>query len=102
MKNTLYVSALLALFLTACSDITLNEIDTNPNVISDAPLNTTLPAAQMTVFQRVVGSISIVSGYASEQTNFTGINTSTKFQLANAASNHWGQMDSVVSKTAAT
>ncbi len=86
MKNTLYVSALLALFLTACSDITLNEIDTNPNVISDAPLNTTLPAAQMTVFQRVVGSISIVSGYASEQTNFTGINSSTKFQLANAAS----------------
>lgn len=69
----------------ACSDETLNEIDTNPNIITDAPLNTVLPAAQMIVFQRVVGSLSIISGYAAEQTNFTGVNTATKLQVGGAA-----------------
>lgn len=85
MKKTLYISALVSLFITACSDETLNEIDTNPNIISVAPLNTILPAAQMMVFQRVVGSISIISGYASEHTNFTGVNTATKLQIGGAA-----------------
>ncbi|GAB2605752.1 hypothetical protein GCM10027190_61650 [Spirosoma areae] len=76
---------LLAVCMTACSDKTLNEIDTNPNIITDAPLNTILPASQMLVFQRVVGPLSIQSGYPSEQTNFTGINTATKFQVGGAA-----------------
>ncbi|NBB21878.1 SusD/RagB family nutrient-binding outer membrane lipoprotein [Runella sp. CRIBMP] len=85
MKKTLYFSAFLSLILSACSDEKLNEIDTNPNIISDAPLNTILPAAQMMVFQRVVGSISIISGYASEHTNFTGVNTATKLQIGGAS-----------------
>jgi hypothetical protein len=86
MKKTLFVLGLLSLLATACSEDTLNQIDTNPNVITDAPLPTLLPAAQMTVFQRVVGPTSIVSGYASEQTNFTGVNTATKLQVGGAAS----------------
>lgn len=85
MKKTLYFSAFLSLILSACSNEKLNEIDTNPNIISDAPLNTILPAAQMMVFQRVVGSISIISGYASEHTNFTGVNTATKLQIGGAS-----------------
>ncbi|GAB3992602.1 SusD/RagB family nutrient-binding outer membrane lipoprotein [Spirosoma daeguense] len=80
MKKTLFI-LMLASLATACSDATLNEIDTNPNIIGNAPLNTLLPATQMTVFQQVVPAVSILSGYISEQTNFTGVNTATKFQL---------------------
>jgi hypothetical protein len=85
MKKIFYFSFTLLLFFSSCSDETLNEIDTNPNIISNAPLNTILPASQMMVFQRVVGSISIVSGYASEHTNFSGINTATKLQIGGAS-----------------
>ena len=85
MKKSIYISAFIALFAMACSDETLNEIDTNPNIISDAPLNTYLPAAQTLVVQRVVGSLVIVSGHATEHTNFTGINTATRFQIGGAA-----------------
>ncbi|WP_028665087.1 SusD/RagB family nutrient-binding outer membrane lipoprotein [Runella zeae] len=81
MKKTLYFATILALVSTACSDSILNKIDTNPNIISDAPLNTLLPAAQMTTFQRVVSPVSILSGYTSEHTNFTGVNTATKLQV---------------------
>jgi|GEM_PF-3355317 len=95
MKKIICISFALALLSTACSDKTLNDIDTNPNVISDAPLNTILPAAEMVVVQRVVGSISILSGYAAEHTNSTGLNTATKLLLGGAATfnvsggNHW-------------
>ncbi len=89
MKKTLYIGMLLALFSTACSDQTLNEIDTNPNVITDAPLNTILPAAQTTVLQQVVGNLSIISGYAAEHTNFTGVNTATKLEIGRTGSNSW-------------
>lgn len=85
MKRTVYITGLIALLTTACSEQTLNEIDTNPNLITDAPLNTILPAAQMKVFQQVVGPTVIISGYASEHTNFTGVNTSTRFQVGSAA-----------------
>lgn len=87
MKKLKYIVILLALFSASCSKEKLDEIDTNPNIISDAPLNTLLPAAQMTVAQRVVGSLSIVSGYASEHTNFTGINTATNLQVSGG--NQW-------------
>jgi hypothetical protein len=87
MKKLKYIVILLALFSASCSREKLDEIDTNPNIISDAPLNTLLPAAQMTVAQRVVGSLSIVSGYASEHTNFTGINTAVqKYDFLKTAS----------------
>ena len=49
----------------------------------------------MTVFQRVVGSISILSGYAAEHTNFTGLSTATRVQISGASSfavsggTHW-------------
>lgn len=86
MKTIKYITIILALFSAACSKEALNEIDTNPNIISDAPLSALLPAAQMTVVQRVVGSLSIVSGYASEHTNFTGINTATNLQVGTASS----------------
>jgi hypothetical protein len=86
MKRYIYlISFGLILTLNSCSDKILDEIDTNPNVTQNAPLNTLLPAAQMTVFQRVVGSISIISGYASEHTNFTGLVTDSKSQLASAS-----------------
>jgi hypothetical protein len=85
MKKSIYISAFIALFGISCSDETLNEIDTNPNIIVDAPINTYLPAAQTLVVQRVIGSLAIVSGYAVENTNFTGINTATSFQVGGAA-----------------
>ena len=85
MKKIRNISIVMVLFLVSCSKEKLNEIDTNPNIIIDAPLNTLLPAAQMTVIQRVVGSISIVSGYAAEHTNFTGVNTATNLQIGRAA-----------------
>ncbi|MEI7584814.1 SusD/RagB family nutrient-binding outer membrane lipoprotein [Runella sp.] len=85
MKKSLYISAFIALFAMACSDETLNKIDTNPNIIADAPLNTYLPAAQTLVVQRVIGSLVILSGHAVETTNFTGINTATRFQVGDAA-----------------
>ncbi len=89
MKKIICISFALALLSTACSEKTLNDIDTNPNVISDAPLNTILPAAEMVVVQRVVSSISILSGYAAEHTNFTGLNTATKLQIGGASGNRW-------------
>lgn len=95
MKKSIYIIALFTFLASACSDEILNEIDTNPNIIADAPLNTYLPAAQTLVIQRVVGSLAIVSGYVVETTNFTGINTATRFQVGGAADlgvgggNHW-------------
>jgi hypothetical protein len=94
MKNIKYI-ILVSLIFFSCSEKILNEIDTNPNVTINAPLNTLLPAAQMTVFQRVVGSISILSGYAAEHTNFTGLSTATRIQISGASSfavsggTHW-------------
>ena len=85
MKKSIYISVFIALFTIACSDKTLNEIDSNPNIIADAPLNTYLPAAQTLVVQRVVGSLVIVSGHITEHTNFTGVNTATRFQVGDAA-----------------
>jgi hypothetical protein len=86
MKKYIYIIAFgLISTLFSCSDKTLDEIDTNPNITQDAPLSTLLPAAQMTVFQRVVGSISIISGYASEHTNFTGLTTDSKSQVASGS-----------------
>ncbi len=82
MKNIKYIVIVSTFFLLSCSKDTLNEIDTNPNIITDAPLNTILPAAQMTVVQRVVGNLAMVSGYTSEHTNFTGINTATNLHIS--------------------
>ncbi len=87
MKKIQNITVIIFLFLASCSKDTLNEIDTNPNIITDAPLNTLLPAAQMTVAQRVVASLSATSGYISEHTNFTGINTATNLRVDGG--NHW-------------
>ena len=87
MKKIKNIAIVIFLFLASCSKEKLNEIDTNPNIISDAPLNTLLPAAQMTVVQRVAASISNLSGFAAEHTNFTGINTATNLHISGGT--HW-------------
>ncbi|WP_428666978.1 SusD/RagB family nutrient-binding outer membrane lipoprotein [Runella sp.] len=81
MKKIIYLWVLAAFLFVGCSEQTLNEIDTNPNIITNAPLNTILPAAEMTVVQRIVGNSSITSGYIAEHTNYTGVNTATKQQV---------------------
>ena len=47
MKKIRNISIVMVLFLVSCSKEKLNEIDTNPNIIIDAPLNTLLPAAHI-------------------------------------------------------
>lgn len=74
MKKNVLILGLLTVFSLSCSDRILNEIDKNPNVLSDAPLNTLLPAAQMVVAQQVAGSAAAIgSGYMAEHTTLTGV-----------------------------
>lgn len=52
------LTALLLLGTVSCSEKTLNEIDANPNQLSDAPLSTLLPQATITTLFQVSGSIT--------------------------------------------
>ena len=89
MKKIIYSCYISLLLFSACSKETLDKIDTNPNVITDAPLNTILPPTEMLVVQSVMRSLTVNSGFITEHTNFTGINTSTQFQVGSASEGNW-------------
>ncbi|MCY7351416.1 MAG: SusD/RagB family nutrient-binding outer membrane lipoprotein [Cytophagaceae bacterium] len=55
---TRLLAALLLLGLSSCSEKILNEIDTNPNQLNDAPLSTLLPQATVTTLFQTSGSIT--------------------------------------------
>lgn len=84
-----YIAILIALGLTgvfyACSDEVLDEIDTNPNLVSEVTLNTLLPQVVLSYNQEVVGgSGAILAGYAAEVTAYTlGNNPYSAFNLFN-------------------
>ena len=69
----------------ACSDTTLDDIDTNPNLVSEVTLNTLLPQVVLSYNQEVLGgSGAILAGYAAEVTAYTlGNNPYSAFNLFN-------------------
>ncbi|GAB3280254.1 hypothetical protein GCM10027347_55350 [Larkinella harenae] len=69
----------------SCSESIMNEIDSNPNQVNDAPLNTRLPQATMGYVKAVAGSSSnrLTSYYIEHHTNVLGMggiyNTMTSY-----------------------
>ncbi len=69
----------------ACSEATLDEIDTNPNLVSEVTLNTLLPQVVLSYNQEIVGgSGALLAGYAAEVTAYSlGNNPYSAFNLFN-------------------
>ncbi|MBU2904341.1 SusD/RagB family nutrient-binding outer membrane lipoprotein [Arenibacter algicola] len=88
MKKIIYIT--LAVFLVgvsfSCSEDTLTEIDTNPNIVNDAPLNSLLPQLIIAYSNEIVGAAAAVqAGSISEQTSgVLGFNSYTDLEGASA------------------
>jgi len=79
----LFTALLISFLLTACSDEILNEIDTNPNQLTDAPLNTLLPSALMTTVYQVAGSSAAIgSSSMAELTALTGVTSRIQGEIS--------------------
>ncbi len=66
----LQILIILTLFVTAsCSDAVLNEIDTNPNQVNNAPLKTILPQVQVSYVTEVAGGGTALSAYYLSEAN---------------------------------
>ncbi|MBA4302291.1 MAG: hypothetical protein C0433_19635 [Cyclobacterium sp.] len=72
MKNiTKYILIFWVAIAFSCSDSIMDEIDTNPNVFSDAPLNTLLPNVITRYTTEVAGGATArTARFLSEQTTF--------------------------------
>ncbi len=72
MKKVIKVIWIVCLICTfSCSDSIMNEIDSNPNVFSDAPLNTLLPNVITRYTVEIAGGATArTSRFLSEQTTF--------------------------------
>ncbi len=71
MKKLTIYSVLLVVALSACTDDILNDIDTNPNQVNDAPLSTLLPQLQVSYVTEVAGGGTARSTYyLSEQNTY--------------------------------
>lgn len=71
MKKILLFSFLILIGISSCTDKILDEIDTNPNRVNDAPLKTLLPQVEVSLVTRVFGSdAAIQTYYATEQNTF--------------------------------
>lgn len=72
MKNLIkYILFICLLVSAACSDRIMDDIDTNPNVFSDAPLNTLLPNVITRYTVAVAGGTTAQTArFLSEQTTF--------------------------------
>ena len=72
MKNiTKYILFFGVVISISCSDSIMNEIDTNPNVYSDAPLNTLLPNVITRYAVEIAGGTTArTARFLSEQTTF--------------------------------
>lgn len=71
MKNkVIYILSLLLVFVS-CTDKILDEIDSNPNRVNDAPLKTLLPQVEVSLVTEVYGGgAGINTYYATEQNTF--------------------------------
>lgn len=71
MKKILLFSFLILIGISSCTDKILDEIDTNPNRVNDAPLKTLLPQVEVSLVTRIFGSdAAIQTYYATEQNTF--------------------------------
>jgi len=91
MKNIkIYIAILFTIVVVvSCSDETLNEIDTNKNIVTDAPLSSLLPQVIISYSNEILGSgSSIKAGIMSEQTTAVlGVNGYNNFE--NEGSTSW-------------
>ncbi|WP_422080766.1 SusD/RagB family nutrient-binding outer membrane lipoprotein [Ulvibacterium sp.] len=85
IKRYTFALFLVGLFLS-CSEDTLTEIDTNPNIVNDAPLNSLLPQVIIAYSNEIVGAeAAIQSGFMSEQTSgVLGFNTFNDLEAPSA------------------
>lgn len=89
-KSRLHIYVLLIFgLMMSCSDEILNDIDTNPNVVTDAPLSSLLPQVIISYSHEILGSgSSVKAGIMSEQTTAVlGVNGYDNFE--NAGSSSW-------------
>ncbi len=71
MKKILLYSFLILIGISSCTDKILDEIDTNPNRVNDAPLKTLLPQVEVSLVTEVYGgSAGVNTFYATEQNTF--------------------------------
>lgn len=75
MKN-IAIASLLIVFLSSCSEMELNKIDTNPNAPTDVPLKQLLPQVTMNTVYAIAGGYTAkgVSTYV-EHTTSVRLNT---------------------------
>lgn len=78
MKSNKYILTTLfsvLLVFSSCTDKIMDEIDSNPNQVNDAPLNSLLPQAMMSYIYEVAGGSSArVTSYMAElHTNVLGM-----------------------------
>ncbi|RKN83453.1 SusD/RagB family nutrient-binding outer membrane lipoprotein [Ulvibacterium marinum] len=85
IKRFTLVIFLIGLF-SSCSEDTLTEIDTNPNVVNDAPLNSLLPQLIISYSNEIVGREGAIhAGFMSEQTSgVLGFNSYTDLERSSA------------------
>ena len=70
----------------SCSEDTLTEIDTNPNVVNDAPLSSLLPQLVIAYSNEIIGAgAAVQAGFMSEQTSgVLGFNSYTDLESTSA------------------
>lgn len=85
IKRFTYVIILVSLIFS-CSEDSLTEIDTNPNVVNDAPLNSLLPQLIISYSNEIVGAgAATQAGFMSEQTSgVLGFNSYTDLEGASS------------------
>lgn len=71
MKKIFIYILLLIVATSSCTDKILDEIDTNPNRVNDAPLKTLLPQVEVSLVCEIVGGgAGLQTFYATEQNTF--------------------------------
>ena len=88
-KNPLYI-LMFILILSSCSDKILDEIDTNPNRVNDAPLKTLLPQVEVSYVCEIAGGgTALTTYYMTEQNTF--VLGSNAVEAASWGSTMWEQ-----------
>tara|TARA_Y100001980_G_C14556886_1_gene352427 strand:+ start:83381 stop:84826 length:1446 start_codon:yes stop_codon:yes gene_type:complete len=93
IKYLIYTFILLGI-VSSCSDAVLDEIDTNPNVVTEAPLKSLLPQVIISYSNEVFGNQgSLKAGIMSEQTTAVlGFNGYDNFEAASTTPWHSGYL----------
>ncbi|PWJ58577.1 SusD-like starch-binding protein associating with outer membrane [Dyadobacter jejuensis] len=91
MKKIQIFIVMSLFFIASCSDAVLNDIDTNPNQVNDAPLKTILPQVQMSYVTEVAGGGTALNSYYLSEANTFVLGNNILQNVQGLGSQVWDQ-----------